>query len=201
MSRLGNEDGVGRDLSRPDSTVSGGDFGVTGGTTEHAVLLSTLGGTVCGSKVGDKGKFCIKLRGLCNVESHKAMERKDGVYLLAGSDKCWEKGGELGDAPLSVWMGVNNVLYRDLSRECNSQLSYCLYVRMYRDYTNTRLAKPSLIVIDISALRMPLWTLPHTSSLTRGTSKTLSISYYVGTSKILVRQQPVTVVLTPATTC
>lgn len=117
MSRLGNEDGVGRDLSRPDSTVSGGDFGVTGGTTEHAVLLSTLGGTVCGSKVGDKGKFCIKLRGLCNVESHKAMERKDGVYLLAGTDKCWEKGGELGDAPLSVRMGVNNVLYRDLSRE------------------------------------------------------------------------------------
>jgi len=115
ISQLGNEDGMG-----PGAGSQAGLQGFSPSSPKagavHAVVLSDIG-HICGARVGGKGKFCIKVRGLCTTESHKPTKRENGLHLMAGDEKVWEKGASLAGLPSSVLAGVQDMMIRNLSRD------------------------------------------------------------------------------------
>mmetsp|Transcript_10031 Transcript_10031/g.15191 ORF Transcript_10031/g.15191 Transcript_10031/m.15191 type:complete len:201 (-) Transcript_10031:139-741(-) len=108
ISQLGNEDGMG-----PGAGSQAGLQGFSPSSPKagavHAVVLSDIG-HICGARVGGKGKFCIKVRGLCTTESHKPTKRENGLHLMAGDEKVWEKGASLAGLPSSVLAGVQDMM-------------------------------------------------------------------------------------------
>ncbi len=114
ISQLGNEDGMGPGTGSQEGLQIFSPSNPKTGAV-HAVVLSDIG-HICGARVGGKGKFCIKVRGLCTTESHKPTVRENGLHLIAGDEKVWEKGASLTGLPSSVLTGVRDMLARNLSR-------------------------------------------------------------------------------------
>ena len=93
----------------------------TGGASDaqkqsQGVILSDLG-PICGSNVGNNGKFCTKEEGACKTATHTNTARADGLYVVVGANTCLLSERVLMDAVDPYLTALRDLQTRNLSKE------------------------------------------------------------------------------------
>ena len=80
------------------------------------VILSDLG-PICGSNVGSHGKFCTKAKGACRTATHTPTDRKNGLYVVVGTNRCLVTERALMGEVRPFEAAIRDLQTRDLCKE------------------------------------------------------------------------------------